>query len=239
MVAGGVDKAGGDVLGEVFSPPPDPPLHATRTATRAMSDLVTDWEKQPPITLSLYLKALATIPGCPVCGKRRSAGSELEHGEERRQRDLALHGEPGPAEQGPVLGRRPLPPRAGEDEHLEVHHLGEARGRALWDGHLRHEHSGSRRHRAPDVAENRRAALVVPVVDDREQRVQVVPLGHGGEEITGDELAPVGDTLRGEGRTRRPRQLRQIEYDSAQRRVRGEQVAHDGAGTTAAVAPAR
>src|SRR2546423_4760041 len=59
MVAGGFDDAGGDVLGEAFSPPPDPPLHATRTATRAMSDLVTDWEEQPPIALSLYLRASA------------------------------------------------------------------------------------------------------------------------------------------------------------------------------------
>jgi hypothetical protein len=70
IVDGGFDEEGGDVLGEAFSPPPEPPLHATRTATRAMtSDLVTDWEEQPPIALSLYLRALATIPGCPLCGK--------------------------------------------------------------------------------------------------------------------------------------------------------------------------
>jgi hypothetical protein len=57
IVAGGVEEDGGDVLGEALPPPPDPPLHATRTATRAMSDLVTDWEEQPPIALSLYLRA--------------------------------------------------------------------------------------------------------------------------------------------------------------------------------------
>src|SRR5690348_1432200 len=122
IVAGGVVDEGGDVLGEALPPPlPEPPLHATRTAAAAIaSHLVTDWEEQPPIALSLYLRASATIPGCPLCGKRRSGGRQLEHGEERRQRDLALHGEPRPAEQRPVLGRRPLPTRAGEDEHLEV-----------------------------------------------------------------------------------------------------------------------
>src|SRR5205807_9189992 len=136
------DEGGGAGPREALPPPPAPPRPATKAARRAKGDLVADWERQPPIALSLYLRALATIPGCPLCGKRRSGGSQLEHGEEGRQRDLAPHGEPGLTEQGPVLVRRPLPPRAGEDEHLEVHHLGEARCRALGDGHLRHERSG-------------------------------------------------------------------------------------------------
>jgi hypothetical protein len=58
MVGGGA-VVGGDVLGEAFPPPPpEPPLHATRTPTRAMANnFATDWEEQPLIALSLYLSA--------------------------------------------------------------------------------------------------------------------------------------------------------------------------------------
>ena len=58
MVAGGA-VVDGDVLGEAFPPPPpEPPLHAARTPTRATaSNLATDWEEQPLIALSLYLSA--------------------------------------------------------------------------------------------------------------------------------------------------------------------------------------
>src|SRR5205807_8607335 len=88
------DEGGGAGPREALPPPPAPPRPATKAARRAKGDLVADWERQPPIALSLYLRALATIPGCPLCGKRRSGGSQLEHGEERRQRDLALHANP-------------------------------------------------------------------------------------------------------------------------------------------------
>src|SRR5712692_7307947 len=71
IVGGGAVVGGAVALGEVpLSPPPEPPLHATRNATRANdSDLATDWERTPPISLSLYLRAYPDkIPGCPLCG---------------------------------------------------------------------------------------------------------------------------------------------------------------------------
>jgi hypothetical protein len=58
IVAGGAVVGAAVVLGGMLRSPPDPPLHATRTPTRAMRDhLATDWEEQPLIALSLYLSA--------------------------------------------------------------------------------------------------------------------------------------------------------------------------------------
>ncbi len=120
----------------------------------------------------------------------------------------------------------------GQNHQVEVADGEEGVGRGVRDGRgddLDDQHPGRVRHGLAAVAQDRHTALVVPVVQHALDHIAVAALGHGGEEVLGDEHAPVRDARGGEGVRGSGHADRGVDQDPVQMGVVPEDSGEQGA----------
>src|SRR5437016_7590275 len=66
---------------------------------------------------------------------------------------------------------------------------------AVWQQHFDDGHATGRVHRLADMAEDRKALILVPVVDDVRKNVSICPGGDTREEIAGLNRHPIAHAL--------------------------------------------
>src|SRR5207244_11775677 len=117
-------------------------------------------------------------------------------------------------------------PAAGVDEHVDVIGRSAAARERLIDawriGALDEEERPRRRHRATAVAQDRRCALAVPVVDDVLQEIAVAAGRSLREEVAADRLAARGETAGGDLLAGAGGRVLLIEDNAVQMRMRVE-----------------
>src|SRR5262249_9223782 len=119
----------------------------------------------------------------PVSGGSCSRCHALYDAHERSRSDEAPQPKTRALEPALEVGGTALADFGAHHHHLHVGDRPDDVARVALDHELDDEQAMPRLHGAPDVAQDRQRARVVPVVQDVLEQVRVAPLGHALEEV--------------------------------------------------------